>query len=65
MATMRKWRDIIEKMDGGFLVDCEGDRRIENAQGVARLIIRIWPEVVNHIAVELEETHGTLSQAES
>ena len=55
---MRKVRDVIEKLDGGFLVDSEGIRRIETAETVAKLIMRIWPEVVNHIAVEIDTEYS-------
>jgi hypothetical protein len=58
---MRRPREIIEKLPGGFLIDVEGNRSIENAEMIAALILRIWPDVALRIAAawrpaEQEET---------
>jgi hypothetical protein len=56
---MRRPREIIEKLPGGFLIDVEGNRSIETPHMVAELILRIWPDVAMRIASawrpELEE----------
>lgn len=51
---MRRPREVIEKLPGGFLIDVEGNRSIETAEMIAALIRRIWPEVALHIV----ETQG-------
>jgi hypothetical protein len=56
---VRRPREIIEKLPGGFLIDVEGNRSIETPAMVADLILRIWPDVAMRIAAawrpELEE----------
>jgi hypothetical protein len=47
----RRPREIIEKLPGGFVVDIEGSRSVENAQTVASIILRIWPDVALAVAV--------------
>ena len=55
----RRPREVIEHFDGGFLVDYLGGRSIENADFVAGMILRQWPDVALRIAAawrpELEE----------
>lgn len=47
---MRQPREIIERLPGGYLVDCDGTRSIEKAEMVASRILRIWPDVAIHVA---------------
>ena len=47
---IRHPREVIERLPGGYLVDCDGTRSIESAETVASRILRIWPDVAIHIA---------------
>lgn len=47
---MRRPREVIERLPGGYLIDVEGNRSIENAETVATIILRIWPDVSLAIA---------------
>lgn len=55
----RRPREVIERFDGGFLVDYLGERSIEGPDMVARMILDRWGDVAMRIAAawrpELED----------
>ena len=54
-------REIIEHLKGGFTIDFDGSKSIEDARVVAGLIHRRWPEVSHHL-IELENTARWLAR---
>lgn len=46
---------MIEKIDGGFIVTHHDTRQIATAEHVARLIMKFWPDVTEHLREQIRE----------